>query len=63
MEPDRDCKTDLDCSSIWELARNWIDPLLLQQLACIPQILVRFGQLPYNPFAIKTDCEKIRDHS
>ena len=63
MEPDRDCKTDLDCSSIWELARNWIDPLLLQQLACIPQILVRFGQSPYNPFAIKTDCKKIRDHS
>ena len=58
VEPDRDCKADLDCSSIWELARNWIDPLLLQQLACIPQILVRFGQSPYNPFAIKTDCKK-----
>ena len=59
VEPDRDCKADLDCSSIWELARNWIDPLLLQQLACIPQILVRFGQSPYNPFAIKTDCKRI----
>ena len=63
VEPDRDCKADLDCSSIWELARNWIDQLLLQQLVCIPQILVRFGQSPYNPFAIKTDCEKIQDHS